>query len=1374
MYQWCKTYVNWGTALICAFALCLFAASTARVYGQSSSTGTLSGVVTDNSGAAVPAATITLTHTSTGSVRTTKSGKTGQYIFAFVEPGTYNVSVSKDGFKTATFTNQVVRLGSQLTVNAVMQVGAVSTTVTVTSTPGADLQTLNATVGTSVDQSTLLNLPNASRDATTIATLQPGTDQFGNTAGAVEDQNSFQLDGGYATDDMGGDTNTYIASNTSNVTGVSGQFGMYNESPSAIVPTPVSSIQEFKVSTSNQTADFNGGGGSQVQMVTKRGTNTFHGTVYEYYLDNNFGGANTWDNNSSGFKQPSSHFNRFGAAAGGKVPHSNFLGGSWYIFGNYEGYRFPQSSVYERTFPTAALRAGLIHLNGAVVNLNPFPVVDPGCGSGAAGCKITTTGQTIQPTVCPSGPCDPRGLGTTENGLANGTPNPVINLWNTYLPQVNDCNQGDGSNYCGYKGGISTPTTSNFGVVRVDHDFAKNWHFNATYHIYKLNKASSGQWDIGGFFPGDTKGTYAAVRSLPQRPWIYTAGMTTDISPTLTNDFHWSYTRNWWAYADPGGVPNVAGYAAALEVGGETAGVFGPYNSNNQSTRTRFWDGKDWMYRDDVTWIHGNHLLQFGGMYLRNHDIHQRNDNGAGINTFQQYLIGQGMGTSLSSVNIDMTGYVPDAITSTAKYGNLYAMVLGMVTSNQVVFTRGLGSLASGLPLNPRKSCAIQGVAATSGCLASPQALNSSIIPTYNIYLTDAWHLKPSFTLNYGVGYTLEMPPYETNGGFQSVFVDQSGHLFSAVDYFKNVQQAALQGQSYAPLIGSAVIRNVTGHSKYPYNPFYGGISPRIAFAWNFRSDTVLRGGWSRIYGRINGVDPVLVPLLTPGLMQPDTCGGPNISGGCGGSPVNVFRVGVDGKNAPLAPALPNLPQPWYFGVNNVSTGAGETMDPNFHPDHSDEFTVSLQHQFGPRILASAGYIGRIMKDVFQAYSITAVPYMMTMGGQTFANAWAHVMLATNYGTQNLTNIPVQPFFEAALGNAGAFMPGGFCYDTNASAAYSSCTQAFVMQNLGNMSVSDAYSSWNTESSIGAWNFGRTLPSDPIPSTCNVNNSFGCNGQSPSLATNISNGFGNYNAGYLDLTITGWRGLTLRSNLTMSKSLGTGNVIQASSEYAAVDNWNLHNMYGPQYYDQTFTYNLYFNYAPPFYSDQKGLVGRLLGGWTIAPVLTAGSGHPVQAQTPVGDCGSFGECNPAYNFTYENMVQTQSLSGNYNNVRQAVAGSNGYGTAGAGYNVFSNPEAAYNAFRAPILGYDGQIGGGGVIRGLPFWNVDMGLTKKININEKYSSTFFWGVSNVFNHMQPADPCLAPWDPSSWGVLGCGGNLQANAPRQMQFGLSFDW
>ena len=1371
--------VIYFVALLAAL-FCLFTIAPKAALAQSSSTGTVTGAVVDPSNAIVPDATVTLTNSATSAKRTTTTNKEGQYIFAYVDPGTYSVTVAKASFETTVVSNQVVRVGFQLTVNVTLQVGATSTTVEVTSTPGADLQTMNATVGSTLNSTIILNLPNASRDASTLATLQPGQNINGNTGGVASDQNSFQLDGGYATDDMSGDNNTYIKSFTSDTAGVGAMHSAgNNQAPSGVIPMPVASITEFKVSTANQTADFNGGAGSQVQMVTKRGTSAFHGSAYEYYLDSTFGGANSWDNNAKGrnsngtAKAPllSSHFSRFGASAGGEIPKINFAGGKWFIFGNYEGYRFPQSSTFERNFPMPSMRAGLLKLNGEVINLNPTPTLDPGTTNTYAANAATCTasagcdgGAITQGTVTPctgAGGCDPRGLGI----------NPVIQtLWNTYLPIPNDCGQGDGLNYCGYSGSIATPQRSNFFVTRIDHDFAKNWHFNATYHYYKLINTVSDQWDIGGFFPGDKMGQYSAIRQKPQQPWFYTAGLTTDISSNVTNDFHFSFTRNYWAYLDPSGVPNVAGYPAALEIGGETSNPYGPYNTNNQSTRTRFWDGKDTMYRDDVTWIKGNHLFQLGGMYQHNNDTHNRNDNGESINTFEQYLVGAGNGASLAGYGIDMSGYVPAGV-SANKYGNLYSMVLGMVDETQSLYVRGLGSLTSGLPLAPRKSCAIASIAATSGCISSPPLVNDSIIPTYNLYFTDSWHMKPTFSLNYGLGYTVEMPPYEVNGGVQTVMVDQNDNILSAMNYLNNVKTAALQGNAYAPLLGFATVRNVNGHSHYPYNPFFGGISPRIGMAWNIRPDTVVRAGYSRIFGRVNGVSPVLVPMLTPGLMQPAVCGGPTISGQCGvgsgatglATPNEVFRVGVDGVNAALPAPSANLPQPWYPGFNDVGTGAGETIDPNYIPNRSDEFTLSVQHQFNPRILAEVGYIGRILSNEDQYYSLTAVPYMMTRGGQTFANAWAQVMVATNYGT-NLSNIPTQPFFENSL-------TPSYC------SGFSSCTAAFVTNNAGLMNYSDPFDAWAGVSNSNSFTFGRSFTSDPIAGA------FGANGQSPSIATTVSNGFGNYNAGYLQLTFSDWHGLTMKSNFQYSNALGTGNVVQASSSFSTNDPWNLQNAYGPQTYNEKFNFNLFFNYAPPFYASQQGFIGRLLGGWSISPLFIWGSGFPVELNTANFDCGTFGECNTNYVGALENDIITKNW--NYSATRHQNAFGSNCGYVGRGQNVFSNPDATCptlgpgtgifgDPVRSPILGFDGQMGGGGPITGLAFWNMDLGITKKININEKLSGSMYFDFSNVLNHMQASDPCFNGYDTSTWGVLGCGGNVQGNTPRRLQLGLSLDW
>ncbi|MGC1106706.1 MAG: carboxypeptidase-like regulatory domain-containing protein [Candidatus Acidiferrales bacterium] len=1369
-------------------------------WAQGTSTGTVTGEVTDNTNAIVPDAAVTITLKSTGTVRTTTTNNEGHYIFVDVDPGSYDVKVTKQGFSETVIANQVVQVGTQLTENVKLQVGSVSTTVTVTETAGAELQTMNSTIGTTIQHQELMNLPNVGRDATTFATLQPGTNINGNTAGAVTDQNTFQLDGGTITDDMSGDNNTYITAFTSNTAGVGVMHSPGNaQAPSGVIPTPVTSIEELKVGVSNQTADFNQGAGGQIQMVTKRGTNAFHGTVYDYYLDNNFGGANTWDDNAAGVVQPTAHYSRFGTAAGGAIPKVNFLGGKWYLFGNYEGFRYPFAESFSRNFPTASLRAGLIKLDGEVVNLNPTATVDPATGKSYAantatciatgGCGSIPQGGT---DPCPSANgCDPQHLGI----------NPVVQgLWNQYLPLPNDFHTGDGggnpalANYAGYLGNISLPQTSNFGVVRLDHDFNAKNHFNVTYHYYKFVNLTANQWDVGGFFPGDTKGDYTATAPRPQVPWFYTAGLTTNVTSNLTNDFHYSMTRNFWAYGTNGGVPNVAGYPAALEIGGgdnsgggasasNTDPIFDPYNTNNQNTRTRFWDGHDNTFRDDLTFIKGNHLFQFGGLYEHSWEEHQRIDNGGTINIYQQDILGTGNNENLkSSLITGMTNYTPTQIVGAAdneEYGNLYSAVLGMVDQTQVLYTRSNGT---SLALNTPKSCAIAAQPATSGCMASPPALNQSIIPTYNLYFGDSWHLKPTLTLNYGLGYTIEMPPYSPNEA-QDIAVDSEGNPLITSQYFAARKAAALQGISYEPEIGFATINNVAGGPKYPYNPYYGGLSPRISAAWNFSPNTVVRGGWARIFGRLNGVDQVLVPILAPGLMQTVQCLGPQATGGCGGDASTVFRVGptalgFDGTNAPIAAPPAALPQPWYPGVNSVATGSSEALDPSFKPNRSDEFNLDIQRQLTPKIQVEVGYIGRIIRNEYQAYDLNAVPYMMTEGGQTFASAWGNLMLQTNEGA-NLTpatpnglpaGVSPQPFLEAALGGRSSAYCSGF----------TSCTAAWVANEGGNFSDAGVHDAWQDTSSAGAWVFGRSLMNDPIAnSPCSqppqsIANC-GANGQATNLYENASDGYGNYNAGFASISFFDWHGLTMKSNLTYSKSLGTGAVVQATSEFTVTDPWNLNNMYGLQTFDETFSYNLYFNWAVPFYQHRNDMQGRLLGGWSISPLFVAGSGFPDEVVTST-DCESYGESGCiGGESTFENAVALGPV--NYTNSRkQGIYGdpANGIGVSTTGQNVLNNPAATFALFRNPILGVDGPIGGAGNMRGLPFWNLDAALNKTFKFTERFSGTFSWSVTNVFNHMQPADPFFALYDPADFGVLGGGGNVQGNIPREMEFGFHVDW
>ena len=204
----------------------------------------------------------------------------------------------------------------------------------------------------------------------------------------------------------------------------------------------------------------------------------------------------------------------------------------------------------------------------------------------------------------------------------------------------------------------------------------------------------------------------------------------------------------------------------------------------------------------------------------------------------------------------------------------------------------------------------------------------------YSVYFYDTWHVKPSFTLTYGLGWNLEMPPYELNGS-QVELVDSNNQPISAPDFLAQRQKAALAGSSYTPTIGYSLIGNVGSGPKYPYNPYYGEFSPRASFAWNpHYSDgilgkafgngkTVIRGGYGRIFGRLNGVNLVLVPLLGPGLLQGVVCQNPLSNGTCAGSgvatPATAFRIGTDGLKAPLPAAPQTLPQPFYPGVGRQS-----------------------------------------------------------------------------------------------------------------------------------------------------------------------------------------------------------------------------------------------------------------------------------------------------------------------------------------------------------------------------------------------------------------------------------------------------------------------
>jgi hypothetical protein len=1011
----------------------LFLLACGSAWAQTSSVGTVSGQVTDEQGAVIPGAEVKLTDTGTGATQTTVSNDAGRFTFASVPPGKYNVSFSKQGFSTFQVAAQNVQVGQVLTLNAQMKVGQTATTVEVTATAGADLQTMNATVGNTLDSVTMLKLPNLGRDVTSLAVLQPATSPTGYTAGSYQDANTYTLDGGNITDDMGGNTISY----QTNYSGLGGSQG--GSIPSGVVPTPLESIEEFKVAVSNQTSDFASSSGAQIQMVTKRGQNQFHGAGYWYYFDTAVGAANSWTNNHTAFSFGSQHLpytpiisnhrNRFGGALGGPLVPKDFLGKKWYFFVNYEGMRFPNQGLYSGTVPSAMLRAGVIQVQNASgvyvpYNLNPVPV--------------TVNGTTYNPAACPTGLCDPRGIGI----------NPIVNqIWSKFMPLPNNPLGGDNYNTQGYLGTIRTPQTSNNYVARIDHDFNDKWHWYLTYRDYKLVNLTSNQVDIGGYFPGDTLGTPAPVAPRPQQPSIWTSGMTTTINPSTTNTFVFSYLRQFWQWGSQNGPPQLPTLGGALEIGGESTSALIPYNVNTQSIRQRFWDGQDTYLREDLTWIKGKHLVQYGGAYQHNFDYHTRTDNGVGINDQIVYQI------TSANINWANSPYIPSAVPSSqaSNYESYYSYVLGLVSQPQVAYTRS----GNALNLQP---------------VGTP-AFDKSTIPYYDAYFSDTWKVKPNLTLSYSLGYTLEMPPTEQTGK-QVALVDSADNPIALQDFLAQRKAAALAGTSYTPNVGFALVGNVGSGLKYPYNPFYNEWSPRVSAAWNpqFKDGilgkvvgnglTVVRGGYSRIWGRLNGVNQVLTPLLGVGLIQAVTCQGASSSGQCLGTsnvdPSTAFRIGVDGNTAPLPSASSTLAQPFFPGVNgNATAGDTTVLDPHYKPQRTDNFTISIQRQLSPKTIVEVGYIGRIIKNETMETDIDAVPYMTTLGGQSFASAYANVYQAIANGAA-ASAIPAQAFFENALGGASS----------STCKAYSSCTAYVASVDtslIKNTQVSDLWNSLNKQ-----------------------------------------------------------------------------------------------------------------------------------------------------------------------------------------------------------------------------------------------------------------------------------------------------------------------
>jgi hypothetical protein len=479
----------------------------------------------------------------------------------------------------------------------------------------------------------------------------------------------------------------------------------------------------------------------------------------------------------------------------------------------------------------------------------------------------------------------------------------------------------------------------------------------------------------------------------------------------------------------------------------------------------------------------------------------------------------------------------------------------------------------------------------------------------------------------------------------------------------------------------------------------------------------------------------------------------------------------------------------YHPGIDGPGVAIGSPLDPTYKPNDVDTFNFSIQRQVNRKILVEVGYIGRLIHNELETLDPNAVPYQLTLNNQSFQSAYLAIegmfgctvsaSLCAKSPTPNASQIVPQPFFEYALGGLGS----AYCPSTG-SKAVTSCTQAVIQNQASNFRSQKIFNIWsaldnntNGASSTGGFIFNRTLMGTSVANTgIGSASTFGSSGQfGTGLSIGTSTGYGNYNGGYVSFKMSDFHGITLQENLTFSKSLGLDDSAQSSSGLIASDSFDLRKSYGRQPFDQRYTFNTFIVYQSPYFKQQHGIIGRIAGGWTVSPVLTAGTGQPLGCGTLSGG-QAFGGTDGSNFGDNENCVFTKPYTGGYHTHRGVVGGTDNLGVAvgtavhvggsSAAVNMFNNPVAVYDTVRAPILGLDEINSGNGPISGLAYLNIDLSIKKKLIVYNKYSLELTGVSTNVMNHMEFAYPSLSIASATSFGVT----KSQGNSPRQIQMGI----
>ncbi|HEY2460896.1 MAG TPA: TonB-dependent receptor [Candidatus Acidoferrum sp.] len=919
----------------------------------------VTGVVTDKSGGAIPAVDVTLDNDKVGFHLTVQTNEQGVYQFQRVAPGPgYTLTFSKQGFKKFGLQDVYLGVSTTSTHNASLELGEISQTVEVKATSEATLNTTDATIGNVFDTTLLHTLPIQLRDTpAALLGLQPGVvlagtnDPNGNRDGAVTgaraDQGNITIDGIDANDQATGQAFATVGN------------------------APVDAIQEFRGITAGDTSDLGRSSGAEIQLVTKGGSNDFHGNAYEYHR-NTATEANSFFNNENGVARPALIRNQFGGSLGGPIKRDKL-----FFFFNYEGRRDASQDQELRIVPLDNVRAGLINY----INNGP-------------GCTPNSTLRN-QPQCISTTPIAGANSVTALDPAGIGADTALLNFVNSRYPRANALGSGDGINTGGFRFNAPFALGNNTYVTRMDYNLTSKQKLFGRFNIVRSAQTDDIN-NVAAQFPQDA----APASQITVRDFSFAIGHTWTISGNKINQFVVGMSSSRLGFPDVFDPAFPNSYTFAPTTNG--ALLSAPFPSLQSQFRTVPVP----TYRDDFTYIRGKHTMQFGGTFKPEHQTSTQ------INDFN--FVGVGLGGNLTSLdstqrpsNILSDASIDPGSVAATEWDQIFPFVLGRFSSVDTNFN-----------LNKDGS---------NQAIGSPKIREYRYFE-YEAYAQDQWRVTPSLTVTYGLRYEYFGVPYEVNG-LQSV----SNIPFQT--YLNDRLTAAAQGiggDNAIPFLTYNLGGQANPGAPNIYAPDRTNFAPRLAFAYNpgFHDGllgkvfgdkrTVIRAGASIVHDRVGANAVNFVQDQLSYLFNTTT----NTNFGNLATDPRFQAIGtlpVTNTSQPVThPLAP------FVDANGVPFGDAEgqfnfTIDPHFTTPYAYVFTFGVQRQLPGNFILDLNYVGRLGRKLFaQADAGQVVNFLDTKSGHTLFQDFNNLSQQLRTLPQGAPVTPL-PWFENVSGCAGVF-----------------------------------------------------------------------------------------------------------------------------------------------------------------------------------------------------------------------------------------------------------------------------------------------------------------------------------------------------------------